>query len=88
MDEMFANSVNEEIALWHSLKKNEGWMVFKKLIRYRQASLIKKTLNLMRQQKIVEAQDSRAGYDELGKLLSLVDDRMEALKTESNKEDE
>ena len=87
MEEMFANSVNEELALWNSLKQNEGWIVFKKLIRFRQTSLVKKALNLMRQQKIAEAQDSRAGYDELSKLLDLVEDRIKALKTESNQED-
>ena len=88
MKEMFANSVNEELALWQSLITHEGWIVFQRMIRWRKDVLVKDILAKMRLEKINEAQDSRSGYDELNKLLSLVSDRMEVLQIESNKEEQ
>ena len=87
MEEMFANSVNEEIALWQSLTQDDGWKVFKKLIRWRQGVLVRKVLSDMRVGKLDEAQNSRSGYDELNKIQSLVSDRLKVLIKESNKEE-
>ena len=87
MEEMFANSVNEELVLWQSLKQNEGWKVFLKFIKSRQEKLIKGMLADMREGKLDEAQNRRSGYDELNRILSLVSNRMKELIKESNKEE-
>ena len=87
MEEMFANSVNEEIALWQSLKQNDGWKIFLKFVKKRQEKLIKKMLANMRERKLDEAQDNRSAHDELNRIFSLVSNRMKELIKESNKEE-